>query len=77
MAHHNMYWGPLSRNLPEDGFAAEACEAAFGSGAARYQIIARDENLTGQDDGMMRNFYGEWSRLTGLPSHNPTNRSAA
>lgn len=77
MAHHNMYWGPLSRNLPEDGFAAEACEASFGSGAARYQIIARDENLTGQDDGMMRNFYGEWGRLTGLPAHNPTNRALA
>jgi methanesulfonate monooxygenase large subunit len=75
-AHHNMYWGPLSRNLPEDGFAAEACEQAFAPGAARYQIIARDENMTGQDDGMMRNFYGEWSRLTGLPAHNPTNRRA-
>jgi hypothetical protein len=75
MAHHNMYWGPLSRNLPEDGFAAEACEASFGPGAAHYQIIARDENLTGQDDGMMRNFYGRWSQLTGLPSHNPTNRT--
>ena len=77
MAHHNMYWGPLSRNLPEDGFAAEACEASFGSGAGHYQIIARDENLTGQDDGMMRNFYGQWSKLTGLPSHNPTNRTAS
>jgi len=77
MTHHNMYWGPLSRNMPEDAFAAEACEASFGSGAAQYQIIARDENLTGQDDGMMRNFYGQWSKMTGLPSHNPTNRNPA
>ncbi len=75
-SHHNMYWGPLSRNMPEDAFAAEACEAAFAPGAANYQIIARDENMTGQDDGMMRNFYAEWSRQTGLPAHNPTNRGA-
>lgn len=71
--HHNMYWGPLSRNLPEDGFAAEACAATFESGAARWQIIVRDENLTGQDDGMLRNFYAEWSRRLGRPAHNPTN----
>lgn len=72
--HHNMYWGPLSRNLPEDAFAAEACARSFDSGAGRWQIIARDENLTGQDDGMLRNFYGEWSRRLGRPAHNPVNQ---
>lgn len=71
--HHNMYWGPLSRNLPEDAFAAEACDKSFRDGAGRWQLIARDENLTGQDDGMLRNFYAEWSRRLGRPSHNPVN----
>ena len=71
--HHNQYWGPFGRNVPEDGYAAEACEKAFRGGAANYQIIAREENLTGQDDGMLRAFYAEWSRLMGRPANNPTN----
>ncbi len=60
--HHNQYWGPFGRNVPEDTFAAEACAASFSKGAARYQIIARDENLTGQDDAILRAFYAEWGR---------------
>ena len=71
--HHNDYWGPFGRNVPEDAFAAEACEKAFGSGAARYQIIARDENGQGQDDLMLRAYYQAWADMTGRPHHNPAN----
>lgn len=73
--HHNMYWGPFSRNWPEDAFAAEACEKAFSTGAARYQIIAREEGLRGQDDGSMRTFYATWGQHLGRPPHNPSNRA--
>ena len=72
--HHNQYWGPFSRNWPEDAFAAEACEKTFSTGAAKHQIIAREENARGQDDVTMRVFYAEWSKLTGRPAHNPSNR---
>ncbi len=72
--HHNQYWGPFSRNWPEDAFAAEACEKAFGTGAARHQIIAREENSRGQDDETMRVFYAEWTRRLGRPAHHPSNQ---
>ena len=67
MEHHNQYWGPLGRNLPEDALAAELCAMSYRSGHAHYQVIARDEGLTGQDDGMLREFYKQWSRMTGRP----------
>jgi methanesulfonate monooxygenase large subunit len=75
--HFNQYWGPMGRNVPEDMFAAEACEASFRHGAARYQIIARDEGLTGQDDAPLRGFYAEWSRLMGRPAYAPAEMAAA
>ena len=71
--HHNQYWGPFGRNWPEDAVAAERCEKTFGPGVARYQIIAREQDLRDRDDGMMRAFYAEWSRRMGRPAHNPTN----
>lgn len=64
--HHNQHWGPFSRNLPEDTFAAENCEMNFGTGQAHSQLIGREENATGQDDALLRNFYAEWSRHTGI-----------
>jgi len=75
--HHNQYWGPFGRNVPEDAYAAEAAEMGFGRGAARFQVIARDEGGSGQDDGMLRAFYGEWSRRTGRPAANPSNAPMA
>lgn len=72
--HHNEYWGPFGRNVPEDAFAAEACEKVFSQGAARYQIIARDEGGRGQDDLMLRGYYAEWARLMGRSPSNPSNR---
>ncbi len=72
--HHNDYWGPFGRNVPEDAFAAEACEKTFAPAAVRYQIIARDENGQGQDDLMLRAYYAEWARLMGRSPSNPVNR---
>ena len=75
--HHNAYWGPFGRNVPEDAIAAERCDASFRPGAARHQIIARDEGGHGQDDALLRNFYGEWGRLMGRPAHKPINQPTA
>lgn len=72
--HHNAYWGPFGRNLPEDAIAAGMCGASFRPGAARHQIIARDEDGHGQDDALLRNFYAEWGPLMGRPAHNPINQ---
>lgn len=66
--HYNQYWGPFGRNVPEDLFAAELCEWNFGPGAARYQIIAREEGMRGQDDGFLRAFYRQWSEMMGHPA---------
>ena len=73
--HHNDYWGPFGRNVPEDAFAAEACEKTFGPAAARYQIIARQEDGGGQDDLMLRAYYAEWARMMGRSPSNPVNGS--
>ena len=63
--HYNQYWGPFGRNVPEDLMAAELCEWNFGPGAARYQIIAREEEMRGQDDAFLRAFYQQWTKLMG------------
>lgn len=77
MRHHNQYWGPFGRNVPEDLFAAEACDEAFRHGGARYQIIAREEQGTGQDDIIMRAFYREWAARTGLSPAAPGRAAAS
>jgi methanesulfonate monooxygenase large subunit len=69
--HYNQYWGPFGRNVPEDLVAAELCEWNFGPGAARYQIIAREEGMRGQDDGFLRAFYQQWSKMMGRPASQP------
>ncbi|NQV79901.1 MAG: aromatic ring-hydroxylating dioxygenase subunit alpha [Alphaproteobacteria bacterium] len=76
MQHHNQYWGPFGRNVPEDAFAAEACELGFRHGAATRQLIAREEGGKGQDDGMLRAWYAEWARRMGRSPANPTNAVA-
>lgn len=63
--HHNQYWGPFGRNVPEDMVAAESCADSFRNQAGRYQIIARDEKMAGQDDAILRAFYAEWGRRLG------------
>lgn len=74
MNHHNQYWGPFGRNVPEDLFAAEACAKSFAGGHARHQIIAREENMHGQDDGMLRAWYAEWGRRLGRTPSDPLGR---
>lgn len=74
--HHNQYWGPFGRNVPEDMYAAEECERSFRGGAARWQLIGRDEGRTGQDDAMLRAFYAEWSRRTGRSAAAPLRGAA-
>lgn len=69
--HHNQYWGPFGRNVPEDAFAVEACEKGFAGGGAAFQLIAREENMSGQDDGMLRAWYGEWARRMGRAPGDP------
>lgn len=77
MRHHNQYWGPFGRNVPEDAFATVACEAGFRDGAAAYQVVAREEQGVGQDDGMLRAWYAEWTRRMGRSAANPTNAVGA
>ena len=68
----DVYVGSITTNtgdLLEEMFqrmllSAEACGEGFIKSASRYQIIAREENGTGQDDGMLRAWYAEWSKLT-------------
>ena len=68
---HNEFWGPCSPNQPEDGYAVEALGKAYLHGGARPQIIAREEDLRGQDDGIMRGFFAGWSQFMGRPANDP------
>lgn len=76
VAHHNEFWGPGSPNQPEDGYAVEALGKAFGCGGGRPQIIAREENLRGQDDGVMRGFFAGWSKFMGRSASDPRSDGA-
>lgn len=69
--HYAQYWGPFGRNVPEDLLAAELTEWNFRSGAAKYQLMARDENMRGQDDGFLRAFYAQWGKLMGRSASDP------
>ena len=68
--HHNQFWGPAGRNLPEDIMAVETQWENMESGIQRYSIFAREEGLKEQDDGNVRHFYQEWGSRMGL---NPAN----
>jgi phenylpropionate dioxygenase-like ring-hydroxylating dioxygenase large terminal subunit len=69
--HHNMFWGPAGRNLPEDIIAVEAQWAAMTSDAVRYSILAREEDLNPTDDENLRAYYQEWGRRVGLRASAP------
>jgi hypothetical protein len=45
-------------------------------GAARWQLIARQEKSTGQDDAILRAFYAEWARRTGRSPQDPLHKVA-
>jgi len=69
--HHNQFWGPAGRNLPEDIMAVETQWECMQSGAMRYSIFAREEELRAQDDGNVRHFYQEWGRRMGRDPARP------
>jgi hypothetical protein len=69
--HHNDYWGPFGRNLPEDNLGIELQMMAMNGNAIPYSIHAREEGGTGQDDVPVRAFFEEWGRLMGRDPANP------
>ncbi len=69
--HHNQFWGPFGRNLPEDVIFVEAVEKANRKHASRYGIIARDENLKSQDEEILRAYYRVWGRWMGRKASDP------
>ena len=70
LRHHNTFWGPAGRNLPEDILAVESQWRAMRSDVVRYSIIAREESLNPTDDANVRAYYQEWGRRVGrAPSH--------
>lgn len=62
VGHHNQFWGPFGRNLPEDSLAVEAQWKALSGEGMRYSVHAREEDGKAQDDVSLRVFYREWSR---------------
>ena len=70
--HHNQFWGPAGRNLPEDIMAVESQWENMDSGNLRYSIFAREEGLKEQDDGNVRHYYQEWGRRMGINPAHPT-----
>jgi len=66
--HHNQVWGPTGINLAEDMWAVQAQMRNMENGSSRYSVIAREEEGP-MDDSSLRNFYAEWSRLTGCRPH--------
>ncbi|MBT7950122.1 MAG: aromatic ring-hydroxylating dioxygenase subunit alpha [Gammaproteobacteria bacterium] len=63
--HHNQVWGPTGTNLAEDVWAVETQMQNMISGASQYSVIAREESGP-MTDAPLREFYAEWSRLTGI-----------
>ncbi|MGQ0651415.1 MAG: aromatic ring-hydroxylating oxygenase subunit alpha [Betaproteobacteria bacterium] len=63
--HHNLFWGPAGRNLPEDVLAVESQWRSMQAGAVRYSILAREEGLNPTDDANVRAYYQEWGRRMG------------
>ena len=62
LRHHNTFWGPAGRNLPEDIIAVESQFRAMRSDAVRYSVIAREEDHNPTDDISVRAYYAEWGR---------------
>lgn len=71
LRHHNMFWGPAGRNLPEDLLAVESQHRSMRSDTVRYSILAREEDLNPTDDANLRAYYAEWGRLMGRRASAP------
>lgn len=68
---HAEFWGPFGRNLPEDQFAAERQTETMKGEATPISLMAREEDNMTQDDFPIREYYREWSALTGLNPADP------
>ena len=62
LRHHNMFWGPAGRNLPEDLLAVESQYRSMRADAVRYSVLAREEDFNPTDDANLRAYYVEWGR---------------
>lgn len=71
LRHHNMFWGPAGRNLPEDVLAVESQWKCMQADVVRYSILAREEDLNPTDDANVRAFYQEWGRRLGRRPNAP------
>ena len=71
LRHHNMFWGPAGRNLPEDLIAVEAQWKGMSADVVRYSILAREEDLNPTDDANVRAYYQEWGRRMDLRPNAP------
>jgi methanesulfonate monooxygenase large subunit len=71
MRHHNMFWGPAGRNLPEDVIAVESQYRSMKADVVRYSILAREEDLNPTDDANLRAYYAEWGRRMGRSPSSP------
>ncbi len=71
LKHHNMFWGPAGRNLPEDLLAVESQYRSMQAEAVRYSILAREEDLNPTDDANLRAYYVEWGRRMGRRASAP------
>lgn len=63
--HHNLFWGPAGRNLPEDVLAVESQWRSMAAGEVRFSIVAREEDLNPTDDANIRAYYQEWGKRMG------------
>ena len=71
LKHHNIFWGPAGRNLPEDLLAVESQYRSMSADAVRYSILAREEDLNPTDDANIRAYYKEWGRRMGRSASHP------
>lgn len=76
LRHHNMFWGPAGRNLPEDLLAVESQYRSMRADAVRYSILAREEDLNPTDDANLRAYYVEWGRRMGRSASSPFGSAA-
>jgi methanesulfonate monooxygenase large subunit len=74
--HHNQVWGPTGINLAEDLWAVQTQMQNMKNGSGKYSVIAREEEGP-MSDVSLRNFYAEWSRLTGYQAHDLSHSGAA
>jgi methanesulfonate monooxygenase large subunit len=74
--HHNQFWGPFGRNLPEDVHLVEGVAPNNRSKSAKHALVCRDEGMKTQDDEVIRAYYRTWGRYMGRSASDPLRRRA-